>query len=177
MTRWAQCLCLSTPHSALSSTTHCLSLSQPSPNSSPAAGTSFHGNGLFGQLWDDRLCRSIKDGAGEHHTVVGCIQSGRRPGYAAAFQQAALKALESSSCQSRSPIQASCLKPGEAKHTRNPTPSIPCGTTELRIFRNILEQLSRDKHRVKCQMCHRTESSPPPHKVSIINTHGLQRKE
>ena len=60
-TSWALRPHLPTPYSALASTT-CPSLPQHSLHSSPAAGTSCHGNRLFGMLWNEGPCRRVKDG-------------------------------------------------------------------------------------------------------------------
>lgn len=164
MTSWALCPCLSTPHSALSLATHCLSLSQPSPSSSPAAGTSFHGNGLFGQL-----CCSIKDSAwsstqlwaasSQAGNLVMALHSNKPPENAAALAIPVLATKPSK-----------LSEVGRSQMYQEPQPSIAYSSTKLRIS-------GTSWHRVKCQMCHHTDSSPPPYKVSIINTHVLQRKE
>lgn len=50
---------------------------------------------------------------------------------------------------------------------QKPLPSIPSCIAKPRS--------SCHKHRVKWQMCHDSDSSPPPHEVSIINTHVTSR--
>lgn len=72
----------------------------------------------------------------------------------------------------------SYLKWGEMKRSRSLTPSIPYNTTHgTAHFRNTPEQLPCHKHRVKCQMCHRTDSSPSPHKVLLIPTSSIEKND
>lgn len=128
----------------LSSATHCPSLSQPSPNSSPAAGTGFHGNGLFGQLWDGRLSCSIQNDARSNTQSWAASSQARQETWLRHGTPASTPSSENAVTLGTPALlfnPSKLSRVGRSQMYQKPLPSIPACTTKLRS--------SCHKHRVK----------------------------
>lgn len=150
-TSWGLYPRLPLPHSAPPSTTR-LSLSQPSLHSSPAAGTSCHGDSCLGSCGMTGYAAESRMGPrGESSCGLLPLKAGGN------LAPPASSSNPSKHCRPRDPnsghlAQINSLKWGEARRAGTFTPALlRAGQNCLLITGNIFEYFSCTSHRAKCQ--------------------------